>query len=169
MSRPDIIPPKTLVVIAGDNRDLAYDVATELLADQARLLQGFNKSSRLTHGQVTSHQDANANAQQIMEAMQHVLVEQRGNNLMVLTGFKDTDEWATALQTFSERHPLSITLLAPDEARPKDETMRLFHHSWVVPEESDADGAGAIAAIRNARHFSTALRQDKGFAPPVLN
>jgi len=169
MSRPDIIPPKTLVVIAGDNRDLAYDVATQLLADHARLLQGFNKSSRLTHGQVTSHQDEDASAEQIMEAMQHVLVEQKGNNLMILTGFKDTEQWATALQAFSERHPLSVTLLAPDEARPKDETMRLFHHSWIVPEEADADGAGAIEAIRNARHYATALRQEKGPAVPTLN
>lgn len=167
MSRPDIIPPKTLVVIAGDNRDLAYDVATQLLADHARLLQGFNKQSRLTHGQVTSHQDAAASAQQIMEAMQHVLVEQKGNNLMILTGFQDTEDWATALKTFSERHPLSITLLAPDEARPKDETMALFHHSWIVPEETDADGAGAIEAIRNARHFATALRQDAQPAPAL--
>lgn len=167
MSRPDIIPPKTLVVIAGDNRDLAYDVATQLLADQATLLQGFNKAGRLTHGQVTSHQDADAGAQQIMEAMQHVLVEQKGNNLMILTGFKDTEEWATALQAFGERYPLSITLLAPDTARPKDETMRLFHHSWVVPEETDADGAGAIEAIRNARHYATALRQDAKPAPAL--
>jgi hypothetical protein len=169
MSRPDIIPPKTLVVIAGDNRDLAYDVATHLLADHAKLLQGFNKSSRLTHGQVTSHQDEDASAQQIMEALQHVLVEQKGNNLMILTGFKDTADWAAAIEAFSQRHPLSITLLAPDAARPKDETLRLFHHSWIVPEETDADGAGAIEAIRNARHYATALRQDNAPAAPTLN
>ena len=167
VSRPDIIPPKTLVVIAGDNRDLAYDVATQLLADQASLLKGFNKAGRLTHGQVTSHQDADASAAQIMEAMQHVLVEQKGNSLMILTGFKDTEDWAQALKTFSERHPLSITLLAPDTARPKAETMALFHHDWVVPEESDADGAGAVQAIRNARHMATALHLKA--APLVLN
>lgn len=167
MSRPDIIPPKTLVVIAGDNRDLAYDVATHLLADQAKLVQGFNKSSRLTHGQVTSHQDADAPAGHIMDAMHHVLIEQKNNNLMILTGFKDTDEWATALRTFSERHPLSITLLAPDSAQPRAETMRLFHHNWVVREETDADGAGAIEAIRNARHYATALHMHA--KPLVLN
>lgn len=155
MTRPDVNVAKTFVVIASDDDQLARAVAISLIDDKRALHEKFNGSKMPPWQAMTNHLPADANRDEIAASMADVL-GRADRFMMVMSGYRDTPEWNTALRDFLRENRVSATFIVADGDAPPGTVRALFNAYTELPEESDSDPVDiSRVAIKQARHHSS--------------
>lgn len=107
----NIEPPKTFVVISGQEPDLAVALAMLLSEQKQNLHDRFNGSQTPDWHAMLSHFESDINKEELLASMEAVLGKPR-NHMMILSGYQDTDDWNSALNEFISHHNVCPTFLS---------------------------------------------------------
>jgi hypothetical protein len=133
MTLPKVDAAKTFVIIAGDDGDLARGIAMSLLEDKRLLHEKFNGSRMPPWQSVTNHLADGVTRDEIYASLDHVLNDSK-RFMMILSGYRNNDEWNGALADFMATNNLSASFINSDGEPPPARLRAQFHAYGEMPE-----------------------------------
>ena len=153
-THPQDSPPKTLVLIASADDQLARAVAISMVEDKRLLHEKFNHSRAPPWQAMTNHMPPGANREEIAASLDDVLTR-ADRFMMILSGYEDNADWNDALRDVLQSRPLSATFIVAEGDSPPAPLRAMFHAYTELSGEGEHDPVSlARMAIMRARQDS---------------